>query len=173
MKSNANQTGVALLVVLLLSVVSALAARAEKSDDSTPEGVLELECNISQVDLYLCPRDNWVRTMTERFFGLIKSHEESCSAGQLFLGSTPLEPRSVPAGQYMLLIPPGYAWEHEGPVEINIQPDKRSFFLLKLFSRNAKPSGIDPADAPGAAGNGVGAGGGGSGSGGAPGTPPP
>ena len=164
MKLNPFQAGATLLAALLLSGVSALAAQAEKSGDSTPKGVLELECNLSQVDLYLCPRDKFLRKTTAKFFGLFKSHEESCSGGQLFLGATPLKPRTVPAGQYVLLIPPGYAWEHKGPVEINIEPGERSFLLQKLFSHEDTAHGEGPEGSPG---------GGGSGSGGAPGTPPP
>jgi hypothetical protein len=161
MKLNPYQIGSTLLAVLLMAVASAFAAQGEKSDDSAPRGVLELECNISRVNLYLCPRNKYVRKTIERFFGLIKSHEESCSDSVFFLGATPLKPITLPAGQYILLIPLGYTWEHEGPVEINIKADEKLFFLLKLFSHD-NPRG-----------EGSGGSSGGSGIGGAPGTPPP
>jgi hypothetical protein len=167
MRINTHCVGAALLAVLFLAGVPVYAAQPVKSDDSAPKGVLELECNISEVDLYLCPRDKFVRKTNEKFFGLIKSHEETCSDGQFFLGTTPLKPRQVPAGQYVLLIPPGYAWEHKGLAEINIQPDEKSVFLLKLFNRQNKSFEAGPGDPSG------GSVGGGSGSGGAPGNPPP
>jgi hypothetical protein len=164
MKINTHRIGAVLLAALFLAGVSAHAAQPVKSGDSGQKGVLELECNISKVDLYLCPRDKFIRKTNAKFFGLLKSHEEICSEGQFFLGTTPLKPRQVPAGQYVLLIPPGYAWEHKGPVDINIQPHEKSFFLLKLFSRHDRPYEAGPGDPSG---------GGGTGSSGAPGTPPP
>ena len=165
MKINTHCIGAALLAALFLAGASAHAAQPVKSGDSAQKGVLELECNISKVDLYLCPRDKFIRKTNEKFFGLLKSYEEICSEGQFFLGTTPLKPLAVPAGQYVLLIPPGYTWEHKGPVEINIQPEGKSFFLLKLFSRRPYEGGPGDPSAGGSTG--------GTGSGGAPGTPPP
>ena len=166
MKIYAYRIAAVLLAALLLAGLPAHAAQPASSNESSPKGILELECNLSKVNIALCPRDKFIRKTNEKFFGLIKSHEELCSDGQLFLGTTPLKPRQVPAGQYVLIIPPGYAWEHKGAVEINIQPDQRSYFLLKLFSRQDKSRQTGPGDPSG--GNA-----GGSGSGGAPGAPPP
>ncbi len=173
MKTNPYRIRMILWVGMMLVVLLAYTEPPADAGDNTRKGVLELECNIAKVDLYLCPRDHFVRETKEKFFGLIKSHEDTCSGGQVFLGTTPLKPRTVPAGSYVVLVPPGYAWEQEGIAEINIQPDERSFFLLKLFSRENKSSGIGPGDSIGAEGVGVGGGGGGSGSGGSVGTPPP
>ncbi len=174
MKTNPYRIRMIFWAGMMLVVLLAYAAPAAYAGDNNRKGVLELECNIAKVDLYLCPRDQFVRETKEKFFGLIKSHEDTCSGGQVFVGTTPLKPRTVPVGRYVVLVPPGYALEQKGPVEINIQPDERSFVLLKLFSRENKSSGIGPGDSIGADGVGVGgAGGGGSGSGGVVGTPPP
>ena len=59
------------------------------------------------------------------FFGLIKSHKNVCSRGEISLGTTPLKPTPVPAGEYILLIPPDYGWENEGPIEITILPGEK------------------------------------------------
>ena len=180
MKKNPHRIGIIFWAAMLLAAIPAFTAPPAIAGDNTRKGVLELECNIAKVDLCLCPRDQFMRETKEKFFGLLKYHEDTCSGEQVFLGTTPLKPRTVPAGRYVVLVPPDYAWEREGPVEINIQPDERFFFLLKLFSREDKSSGAGPGDSTGAGGLGVGTGGlgvgtggGGSGSGGVVGTPPP
>ena len=129
----------------------------------TGHGDLELECNISDVDLYLCPKGNFSRHTVSSFFGLIKSHKDECSGDQIFLGTTPFRPVSLPAGKFILLIPSQYAAENETPVEISVQPEKKSFLMLKLFKQNSrqKLSGPD-AGGPGDSA-GIGAGGGSSG----------
>ena len=163
MKTDPYRIRIVFWAAMLLTGFSVCAALHVEAGDNARQGVLELECNIAKVDLYLCPRDQFERETKEKFFGLIKSHEDTCSGGQLFLGTTPLKPLAVPAGHYVVILPQGYTWEHEGPVEINIPPDERSFFLLKLFSRNDRSNQTGPGDTPDA----------GIGSGGAPGTPPP
>ena len=57
-----------------------------------------------------------------------------------------------------------YAGEHEGPVEIFVQPDKKSFLMLKLFKKNSyqQNSGPDAVGPGGSAGIGVGGASGGS-----------
>jgi hypothetical protein len=53
------------------------------------QGRLELECNLSDVDLYLCPKNNFSRKTVRSFFGLVKSHKDECSGDQFFLETTP------------------------------------------------------------------------------------
>lgn len=144
------------------------------------QGHLELECNLSEVDLYLCPKTNFSRKTIRSFFGLIKSPKDECSGDLFFLGTTPFGPVSVPAGNFVLFIPPQYAGEDEGPVEIMVEPGKKLFLLLKLFRKNDRQQnfgkdGDGPGDAAGigAGGTGGGSSGGGSGSAGSVGTGAP
>jgi len=126
-------------------------------------GHLELECNISDVDLYVCPKKNFSRQTVSSFFGLVKSYKDECSGDQLFLGTTPFRPVSLPAGKFVLLVPSQYAAENEAPVEIIVQPQKKSFIMLKLFKQNSNQE-ISGPDAGGAGDSaGVGSGGGSSG----------
>ena len=141
------------------------------------QGRLELECNLSEVDLFLCPKENFSRQTNRSFFGLVKSQTDECSGDQFFLGTTPLKPVALPAGKFVLIIPPQFAGEHEGPVEILIQPEKKSFLMLKLFKKYSDPENLRPNPADGSrdsAGSGTGGGNsGGSGSAGAVGTGAP
>ena len=68
-------------------------------------GMIEVECNISGLELHLCPREKYQKKETSVFFGLIKSAKRVCSGGEISLGETPVKPISVPAGQYILLVP--------------------------------------------------------------------
>jgi len=141
------------------------------------QGRLELECNLSDVDLFLCPQENFSRKTERSFFGLLKSPTYECSGGQFFLGTTPLKPVSLPAGRFMLIIPPQFAGEQEGPIEIIVQPEKKSFLMLKLFKKYSDSESLRPNSADGSRDSpGSGAGGGssgGSGSAGAVGTGAP
>jgi hypothetical protein len=138
------------------------------------QGRLELECNLSDVDLFLCPKENFSRKTVRSFFGFSKSSKDECSGDQFFLGTTPLKPVSLPAGRFVLIIPPQFAGEHVDPVEILIQPEKKSFLMLKLFKRYSDPENLSPhtsdggRDSAGGGGNS-----GGSGSAGAVGTGAP
>lgn len=123
------------------------------------QGRLELECNLSDVVLYLCPKDNFSRKTVRRFFGLVKSQKDECSKDQLFLGTTPFMPVSLPAGRFVLLIPPQFSGEHEEPIEILIQPEKKTFLMLKLLrissnQQNSWPHGGDSEDRDGSGGTG-------------------
>ena len=119
---------------LLICVMPAHSDKVTYPGRSGDEGFFEVECNIAHIDLHLCPKDNFVKKEVKVFFGLIKSHKEICSVGELSLGTTPLKPVSLPSGKYILSIPPGYVWENQGPIEITILPGKKTYFLLKLFS---------------------------------------
>lgn len=164
-------------------------ARSGQASDPAPEnrhGYLEIECNMADVDLYACPRNQFERKTIRKFFGLATSYRESCSGGALFLGTTPVSPVELPDGLYVLQLPPGYVWEHEGPIEIGITAGEKTFLPLKLFRRHeASGEGVlrGPGSPSGSGGTGSGSGGApgspsgsggtGSGSGGAPGSPPP
>ena len=137
------------------------------------QGRLELECNLSDVDLFLCPKENFSRKTERSFFGLLKSQTDECSGDQFFLGTTPLKPVALPAGKFVLIIPPQFAGENEGPVEILIQPEKKSFLMLKLFKKYSDPENLNPHPADGHRDSADGGSSGGSGSAGAVGTGPP
>jgi len=86
----------------------------------------------------------------------------------LFLGITPLKPVEIPAGRYVLFMPTGYTWEHEGPIEVNVAAGQKTFFQLKLFRRyraqgegniEGGPNGDGPSGGRSGAGGGSGSGG--------------
>lgn len=117
-------------------------------------GRLEVDCNIAGFPLYLCPRDNYVQKEVKVFFGLITSVKYVCSSEEIFVGETPLKPTAVPAGRYTLLIPLDYVWEKEGPVELTILPDEKTYFLLKVFSSRANRPESDHGGGGGGGGGG-------------------
>ena len=134
---------------IAMAVVCAVTIPANSDQSATVaggavQGRLELECNLSDVDLFLCPQGNFSRKTSRSFFGLVKSSKDECSGGQFFLGTTPLKPVSLPAGRFVLIIPPQFAGEHESPVKILIQPDKKSFLMLKLFKKYSDPENLRP-----------------------------
>ena len=140
--------------------------------DGSVQGRLELECNLSGVDLFLCPQQSFSRKTVRSFFGLSKSLKDECSGDQLFIGTTPLKPISLPAGRFVLIIPPQFAGENEGPIEIIVQPEKKSFVMLKLFQKYSDSESLRQHPADGNR-NSPGSGAGGGGSAGAVGTGPP
>ena len=166
---------VTLIPSFLFGALPAYSGQAVKAERAGSKGYLELECNIADVDLHVCPLDQYERKTIRKFFGLFTSYQESCTGEELFLGTTPLKPIELPEGRYVLLIPPDYVWEHQGQIEVGVAAQQKTFFLLKLFKRH-RAQGIggpdDPGSAPSGSGGG-GSGGGGSGTGGVVGTPPP
>ena len=155
----------------LFGALPAYSGQTGKAAQTGSLGVLELECNIADVDLHLCPHDRFERKKVKKFFGLFTDYQESCTDKELFLGTTPLKPIELPEGSYVLLIPRDYVWEHKGRIDVSVAARQKTFFLLKLFRRHGAGGSGGPGDsgsAPGGSG-----GGGGSGTGGAPGAPPP
>ncbi len=142
-----------LLGVLLLGVAMAHSKESGGPKETGTMGHLEIECNLSKVSLYLCPKDNFTQKKVRAFFGLMKSEKVICSGGELFLGTTPLSATPIPPGRYILVIPSDYVWEKKGPIEITIKPGERIYFLLKLFGTRADR----PEDNHGTAGGGAGA----------------
>jgi len=163
MKTRGFVVIISLSVTFLFGALPAYPGQAVKKEPDGAKGRLELECNISGVDLRACPFGDFERKEIRRFFGLFTSHRDSCRGKELFLGTTPLQPIEIPAGRYVLFPPPGYAWEHEGPIEVDVAADQKTFFQLKLFRRYR---------AQGEGGGEGGPGGGGSGAGGSAGTSP-
>ncbi len=145
-----------LLCVVVLWAFQGFAAETAGKQDQTNSGMIEIECNISRLELQLCPQEKYQKNETSVFFGLIKSEKYICSDGKIPLGKTPVRPVYMPPGKYILLVPQGYRWEHDGPIEIDIESGERKFFLLKLFSTRADGGGDDH----GAGGGGGSAGGG-------------
>jgi hypothetical protein len=164
MKTRGFVVMITLIVSVLFGTLPADSGQAKKSGQAGTKGRLELECNIAGVDLHACPFDQFERKTIRRFFGLFTSYQESCSGKEIFLGTTPLKPIELPEGRYVLLTPSDYAWEHEGPIEVNVSASQKTFFMLKLFKRYRAEGG-------GGGGEG-GSGGGGSGAGGAVGSSP-
>jgi hypothetical protein len=147
-----------LLCAMGLWAFQGFAAETTGKQDQVNSGMIEVECNISGLELHLCPQAKFQKKETSVFFGLIKSEKRLCSGGEISLGETPVKPVSVPTGKYMLLVPPGYRAKHDGPIEIDMESGKRKFFLLKLFSTRADGGGDDHgAGAGGGAGGGAGA----------------
>ena len=144
-----------LLCVMVLWAFQGFAAETTAKQDQVNSGTIEIECNISRLELHLCLREKYQKKETSVFFGLIKSEKRLCSGGEISLGETPVKPVLLPPGKYILLVPPGYRSKYDGPIEIHIESGKRKFFLLKLFSTRA-----DGGDDDHGAGAGGGAGGG-------------
>jgi uncharacterized membrane protein YgcG len=170
MKAAIYAVVVALILSFPLAIPPAYSGQALKSEPAGSKGYLELECNIIGVELNLCPRDQFEFKTVQRFFGLFTFSTPSCTGQKIFLGTTPLKPIELPEGSYVLFIPPDYAWEHKGPIEVHVAARQKNFFLLKLFKRNGI-QGTHGADGPDTSPGGTA--GGGSGTGGGPGTSPP
>jgi uncharacterized membrane protein YgcG len=165
---------ITLSVSFLCGALPAYPGQAAKKEPAGGKGRLELECNIAGVDLRACPFDYFKRKEIRRFFGLFTSYHESCNGKELFLGTTPLKPIELPEGRYVLLTPPDYAWEHEGPIEVKVSVGQKTFFQLKLFKRyRAQGDGGGAGGGSSGGGSGGGeSGGGGSGTGGGVGSSP-
>ena len=146
----------ALLCILVLWAFQGLAEEKTENQDKMTPGTIEIECNISLLELRLCPHEKFQKKEKSVLFGLIKSEKRFCSGGEISLGATPVKPTPVPPGKYLLMIPQGYRWEHDGPIEIDVETGKRNYFLLKVFSSSAHRSEDD---------NGAGGGGGSAGGG--------
>lgn len=136
----------AAIVMAAFSISGFSANLYQPSSTDGSSGHLELECNMSNVDLYVCPKNNFSRQTVSSFFGLIKTQKDVCSGDRLFLGTTPFKPVGVPAGKFVLLIPPRYTAENEAPIEILIQPGQKSFLMLKLFRKAGRQEISGPAD---------------------------
>ena len=175
MKTRSLMIMITLIAFFLFGASTAYSGQKAKAAKTGSKGYLELECNLAEVDLYACPRDQFERKKIRKFFGLVTSYQESCTGEEVFLGTTPLEPIELSEGSYVLRIPPDYVWERPGQIEVSVSARQKTFFLLKLFKRHSAQVG-GPGDSPGASGGSAGGGsgsGGGSGTGGAPGSPPP
>ncbi len=141
--------------------VPAFSMEKEHREATNACGYLEVECNIADESLYLCPESQYAVEERKTFFGLITNYRGVCSGEKIFLGKTPIQPVPVPAGEYVLLTPQGYVWEKEGTIRIRVIPGEKSYFLLKLFSIGP----VYGADDHGGSGGGSGSGGAASGSG--------
>ncbi len=156
-----SKLAVSIFCITVLWAFQGLAGETSGKKDPPNSGMIEIECNISRLELHLCPQENYKTKEKRVLFGLIKSEKHLCSGGEISLGETPVKPTSVLEGKYILLVPQGYRSKHEGPIEIDIESGKKNFFVLKLFSTRAD-GGSDDAGAAGAGG----------GAGGAPGVAP-
>ena len=160
-----------LLAFAFIGVLPVQSDQKMTSLTAAGKGYLEIECNLSNVKLYLCPRDKFTQKEVRKFWGLVKSKKDGCSAGEFYIGTTPLKPVSLPIGNYVLLIPSSYSREQEGPLDISIKSGTKAFFMLKVFHKNTASSPGEPGgDGGDDAAN---AGSGGSGSAGAVGTGAP
>jgi hypothetical protein len=144
------------MCITVLWAFQGLAGETSVKHDQVNSGMIEIECNISRLELHLCPQEKYQTKEKSVLFGLIKSEKRLCSGGEISLGETPVKPVPVPAGKYMLLVPTGYRSKHDGPIEIDIESGKRKFFLLKLFSTRADGGGDDHGAGGGAGGGAAG-----------------
>jgi hypothetical protein len=133
MKMQVSAYAVIVMVAFAVVVIPAHSDQPSTVVEGAVRGWLELECNLSGVVLYLCPQENFSRRTVRRFLGLIKTQEEACSEGQFYLGTTPLTPVSLPTGRFVLIVPPQYSRENDKAFEILIEPEKKTFFMLKLL----------------------------------------
>jgi hypothetical protein len=148
---------ITLISSLLLGVLPAHSGQTVEAGQGGSKGYLEIECNMADVDLNACPLDQFERKTIRKFFGLFTSYQEYCTGEEFFLGTTPIKPIELPEGTYVLLIPPGYVSEHQGPIEFSVAARQMTFFLLKLLKQyGAFRNG--GADDPGSAPNGSGGG---------------
>lgn len=137
MMASARVAGSLLLfAVLFCGAAVPFWAMAEESSKGA-KGILEVECNFSGVTLYLCPKEHFSMEETRVFFGLIRSQKAICSQGEMHLGMTPLKPVALDPRKYILRFPSDFEWEHKGLVEVEILPEQRKYFLLKLFSKRS------------------------------------
>lgn len=157
MKSGSVFFAVAVALVVLLQGSVAFSLDEKTGDEAHATGHLEVECNIADESLYLCPESDYAEEERTAFFGLFKTYRSTCSGEKVFLGKTPVNPVPVPVGEYVLLVPQGYVWEREGPIRVLIVSGKKTYFLLKLFSKGPR-DGLD--DDYGGSGGGGGGGGG-------------
>jgi len=157
MKSGWLFTSVAVAFVVLLNGSVAFSMDEKIGDEAHARGYLEVECNIAEESLYLCPESDYAEEERTAFFGLFKTHRCTCSGEKIFLGKTPVNPIPVSAGQYVLLVPQGYAWEREGPIKVQIVSGKKTYFLLKLFSKGPRDGVGDYGGSGGGGGGGGGA----------------
>lgn len=148
--------GLAFIWLSSIYVPAVHPGQSNKPGASGNKGIFEVDSNIAGISLSLCPADNFLKKEMKVFFGLIKSHKNVCSGGELSLGTTPLKPVPVPSGKYILLIPPDYTWENEGPIEITISPGEKRYFLLKLFSTRSNRPEEDYGGGGGGGGGGAG-----------------
>ena len=155
MKSGWFFTAVAVALTLFLKGSVAFSMEKQTRDEADAAGYFEVECNIADESLYLCPKRDHVIEERRHFFGWFKTYKSTCSGGEIFLGTTPVKPVPVPAGEYVLLVPQGYEWEGEGPIRVHIISGKRTYFILKLFSKGPR-DGVD--DHGGSGGSGAGGG---------------
>ena len=120
---------------LLLGALSAHLDQPAKADQGASKGILEIECNMADVDLNICPIDKFERKAIRKFFGLFTSYQDSCIGKKFFLGTTPLEPVELPEGTYVLLIPSGYVLEHQSPIEFSVAGWQKTYLLLKVLKQ--------------------------------------
>jgi hypothetical protein len=127
---------ITLISSLLLGTLPALLDQTVKADQGGSRGFLEIECNMADVDLNVCPLDKFERKTIRKFFGLFTSYQDSCIGEELFLGTTPIELIELPEGKYVLLIPLGYVFEDQALIEFSISGLQKTFLFLNLIKRH-------------------------------------
>jgi hypothetical protein len=68
--------------VVVLWAFQGSAAETAGRQDQVNSGMIEIECNISRLELHLCPQEKYQKKETSVFFGLIKSEKRLCSGGE-------------------------------------------------------------------------------------------
>jgi hypothetical protein len=75
-------------IVLAAFFFGAIATNSDQTKINTGDGApgyLEVECNISNVVIYLCHKEKFRRQTVRRFFGLITYHKNECAGDPLYL----------------------------------------------------------------------------------------
>ena len=140
----------------LLEGTFAFSMDKQNRDGSDTAGYIEVECNIADESLYLCPESDYTKEERKTFFGLITTYRSICSGEKIFLGKTPVRPVPVPVGEYVLLVPQGYVWEGEGSVGVHIISGKKTFLILNLFCKGPGNGADDHGGSGGGSGSGSG-----------------
>ena len=83
MNKRAAVIGLAFIWPLIVCFTAAHSGQEINSSKSGNKGLFEVDCNIARVSLSLCPAENFVKKEIKAFFGLIKSHKNVCSGGEL------------------------------------------------------------------------------------------
>lgn len=80
-----------LLCIVVLWAFQGFAAETAGKQDQVNSGMIEIECNISRLELHLCPQEKYQTKEKSILFGLIKSEKRLCSGGEISLGETPFQ----------------------------------------------------------------------------------
>ena len=116
-----------ILCVMVLWAFQGFATETISKQDKMNSGMIEVECNISGLELHLCPQEKYQKKETSVFFGLIKSEKHLCTGGEISLGETPVKPIPVPRVNTYCWCPKGIARSTKAPLRSISRAERGSF----------------------------------------------